>query len=376
MALKIFVLLMMAAMPQFCAAYFANSSSKWSECPNGKMLPSIHSRVLVNDDDPSKSQGLTAKCEVIPDEHMANWSGLIDGLLDFGSAIPGIGGLFDFLGALKTIFDAGHSVTNSDYGKQWKICIDEWIQTAIKEHNMNLMLEKFNTIIQTVTTLYDDVDPSAEALDWITVDRVLMGQIYATANNVKELVFGSAADCKNTCSPEQSTIVFADVMSTEVTAMYAVINKLEDDNNTGDKQAAADSFITRLDQWRQYIDDMHGLIDDYTKNRKVTIEYDFECRDIVGGCLGDRRSYCLVSDTYRPNAPHIDCTIDCSHFLSGGCGEDDVECRYRCDCPECCDVPGKEIKLEIENGKTNIQKRVDNMSKLYNDAKKNFQALI
>ena len=28
MALKMFVLLMMAAMPQFCVAYFANSSSK------------------------------------------------------------------------------------------------------------------------------------------------------------------------------------------------------------------------------------------------------------------------------------------------------------------------------------------------------------
>jgi len=373
MALKIFVLLMMAAMPQFCAAYFANSSSKWSECPNGKMLPSIHSRVLVNDDDPSKSQGLTAKCEVIPDEHMANWSGLIDGLLDFGSAIPGIGGLFDFLGALKTIFDAGHSVTDSDYGKQWKICIDEWIQKAIVEDNMNKMLENFQTMIQAVTIIYDQVDPSAEALNWITV-KDDMTTMEAAADDVKELVFGNEKLCP-TCSPEQSTIIFADVMSTEVTAMYAVINKLEDDNNTGDKQAAADSFIKRLDLWRQYIENMHGLIDDYTKNRKVTIEYDFECRDIFGGCLGDRRSYCLVSDTYRPNAPHIDCTVKCNNFHHG-CGEDDVECRYRCDCPECCDVPGKEIKLEIENGKTNIQVRVDYMSKLYNDAKKNFQALI
>ena len=87
----------------------------------------------------------------------------------------------------------------------------------------------------------------------------------------------------------------------EVAAMYAVINKLEDDNNTGDKMAAADDFLDRLNIWSQYIDDLHSLITDYTNNRRVTIEYDFECRDIVGGCQGDRRSYCLVSDTYQPN---------------------------------------------------------------------------
>jgi len=374
MALKIFVLLMMAAMPQFCAAYFANSSSKLSECPNGKMLPSIHSRVLVNDDDPSKSQGLTAKCEVIPDEHMANWSGVIDGLLDFGSAIPGIGGLFDFLGALKTIFDAGNTVTDSDYSKQWKICIDEWIQKAIEEDNMKKMLQNFDTMITKVKFIYDQVDPSAEALNWETL-KLTMELMFAAGDDVKELVIGNSADCP-TCSPEQSTIIIADAMSTEVTAMYAIINKLEDDNNTGDKQAAADIFIARLSgDWNDYIDKLDRLIYDYTNNRKVTIEYDFECRDIVGGCLGDRRSYCLVSDTYRPNAPHIDCTVKCSHFVNA-CGEDDVECRYRCDCPECCDVPGKEIKLEIENGKTNIQNTVDNMSKLYNHALENFEALI
>ena len=39
-------------------------------------------------------------------------------------------------------------------------------------------------------------------------------------------------------------------------------------------------------------------------------------------------------------------------------------------------MPGKEIELQIENGKKNIQNRVDNMSILYNDAKKNFEALI
>jgi len=371
MALKMFVLLMMAAMPQFCVAYFANSSSKWVVCEE-KMFPNTHGRVLVNDDDPSKSQGLTAKCEVFPDEHTANWSGIIDGLLDFGSAIPGIGGLFDFLGALKTIFDAGNEVTDSDYGKQWKICIDEWIKQAIAEHDMKIMLEHFDNIIKNVKSLYDNVDPSAEALNWSSVSKVIMSQIYAAANNVKVLVFGN--DCP-ICSPEQSTIIFADVMSTEVAAMYAVINKLEDDNNTGDKMAAADDFLDRLNIWSQYIDDLHSLITDYTNNRRVTIEYDFECRDIVGGCQGDRRSYCLVSDTYRPNAPHIDCTVMCNRY-GGGCGEDDVECSYRCDCPECCDVPGKEIKLQIENGKKNIQNRVDNMSILYNDAKKNFEALI
>jgi len=289
-----------------------------------------------------------------------SFSGVLDGLIVLGTALPEIGALFAIISGMKTMFDNMGS-GNSDYENQWKECVEEWIEEAIDESTLKSGRALLVDLSNESNALKENLGEEEEIPTDDEIDAALRH-----VSTMASIMTNIHSDMAGAFKTDKIVPVWADAIAIDIAARYTVLRKIIMSGDEGLIETTAPDFLTYMEIYAGKVDSIEKdmLTDFYA--RKITEEKSRNCQShtVMGGSYCTGSETCKIEDTYLNTYPYY-CDKSCG---SKSCGSP---------CPaRVCDEQWAEADHKREIADREIRRRIELMRQSLSTATNIFNIFI